>query len=105
MQPELLFEPSSADLTIQQRFALFHIENPYVYQELVRLIRQAKKRGFTKLGIKTFWEVMRWHMMLRTSHDGDFKLNDHFTSRYARLIMKSEADLSGVFELRELRTP
>ena len=31
----------------------------------------------------------------------DFKLNNNYVSRYARLIMAQEADLEGVFETRE----
>lgn len=51
------------------------------------------------------WEVMRWQMFLATKDPSGFKLNDHYTSRYARLIMKQEPDLDGLFELRALRTP
>ena len=33
----------------------------------------------------------------------DFALNDHYRSRYARLIMEQEEDLRDLFEVRELR--
>jgi hypothetical protein len=36
--------------------------------------------------------------------DGEeFKLNNNYTSRYARLLMEREAGLSGLFATRELR--
>ena len=39
-----------------------------------------------------------------TDHDPkDYKLNNDYASRYARLIMKTEPRLAGHFELRELK--
>lgn len=91
--------------TIQARFEEFHRKNPMVYQELVKLCRQWRKRGNATMGIRMAWEVMRWNILMsitRVQAD-DFKLNDHYHSRYARMIMEQERDLEGIFELRELR--
>jgi len=85
-------------------FLAFHEANPKVYAELVRLARQAKARGRTKVGIGMLWEVLRWHFWLETNGADEFKLNNNHRSRYARLIMGLEADLLGVFETRELRS-
>lgn len=74
-----------------------------VYQKLVELARKGVSRGRTKLGIKMLYEVVRWEIFLETN-DPDFKLNNNYHSRYARLIMSSEADLVGVFDVRELRS-
>jgi hypothetical protein len=90
--------------THEERFRAFHADNPQVYAELVRLARQAKSIGIQKLGIRMLWEVMRWNFLLRTTRpEGDFKLNDHYHSRYARLL-NEEPGLAGSFELRELKT-
>jgi len=83
-------------------FRTFHADNPMVYAHLIRLAREGKARGRTKLGIKMLWEVVRWTVYLETS-DLEFKLNNDYTSRYARLIMIQERDLAGVFEVRSLR--
>ncbi len=93
-------------MSIRSRFNEFESANPGVYEELVALARQAKRRGCTKIGIRMLWEVMRWNRMLRTKPTpGDvYKLNDHFHSRYARLIMAGEPDLDGFFEVRDLRS-
>jgi hypothetical protein len=40
---------------------------------------------------------------MQTTGDAGFKLNDHFTSRYARLLMQREPDLYGLFETRAVR--
>lgn len=94
---------NSGSNTIQKRFLRFHKENPRVYDELVALCRKAKKAGHTRVGVKMLWEVMRWNIWLQIKTDETFKLNNVFTSRYARLIMDTEPDLKNVFELRILK--
>ena len=44
--------------------------------------------------------------MVETTGDEptDFKVNNNFASRYARIIMDNEPDLHGLFELRKIRT-
>ena len=93
--------PSAAD----QRFADFHQANPHIYAELVRLAQQARAAGRKKLGIRMLWERMRWTFIVETVRpDGDPKLNNDYTSRYARLIMQQVPALDGMFDLRELRS-
>lgn len=91
--------------TIQQRFEAFHEANPAVYAELVKLARRAKRTGQQKVGIELLFAVVRWRRMMATRDESSgFKLNDHYTSRYARLIMAQERDLDGFFSTREIRT-
>jgi hypothetical protein len=91
--------------TFDRAFIEFHEKNPHVYAILCRLAREAVKAGRGKIGIGLLWEVMRWELFLQT-HDpeSEFKLNNNYRSRYARLIMEKEPDLAGVFETRLLRT-
>lgn len=86
---------------IQERFENFHKANPDVYTKLVALARQVKATGRSKYGIETLFSRLRWHFEIETTGD-QFKLNDHFTSRYARLIMEQEPDLKGFFNTRFL---
>lgn len=89
---------------LQADFERFHRDNPRVYEELVRLARQAVAgRRLARVGIGMLWEVLRWHFWLQTT-DVEFKLNNNHRSRYARLIMDSEPDLRGVFETRGLKS-
>jgi hypothetical protein len=90
--------------SIEQRFLAFHDANPEVYAALVRLAREARYRGATKLGLRQLWEVMRWEQG-NFGVDDDYQLNDNFISRYARMIMRDEPDLTGIFELRTLHSP
>lgn len=89
--------------TLEAAFLRFHGENPQVYAELVKLCRQARRQGHTKIGMKMLWEVMRWNLWLAVKTDDDFKLNNNHTSRYARLIMRTEPDLASIFDLRVLK--
>lgn len=89
---------------LQGKFMTFHENNPFIYQTLVRLARQAKKAGKGKIGIGMLWEVMRWEHFLETNDGEGYKLNNSYRSRYARLIMEQERDLEGIFETRKLRT-
>ncbi len=98
MRPQQsLFDP-----TIEQRFIEFHKANPAVYQTLVRLAREAKNVGKTRIGMKALFERARWDMWLQTRGD-EFKLNNTYASRFARLIEANEPDLTGLFERRRLR--
>lgn len=89
--------------TFEQRqaaFEKFHRENPVLYGELVRLAREAKAAGAEKLGIRQLWERLRWWLRFEVKRDGDYRLNDHLTAHYSRLIMQREPDLAGFFETR-----
>lgn len=90
--------------TIQEAFEEFHAANPLVYDWLVRQARLAKDRGYERIGIELLFAVLRWQRMMQTADPSQdtFKINDHYTSRYARLIMEQEPDLDGLFELRRL---
>lgn len=94
----------SPESTIREAFLRFHAENPQVYDELVRLAKRGKRAGVTRIGIKMLFEVLRWRHALATGGD-DFKLNNNYHSYYARLIMRQESDLFGIFELRRLHGP
>jgi len=86
---------------LQARFEAFHAANPRVYATLVRLAREARAVGHQRVGIAMLFEVARWQLSIQTTGD-DFKLNNSYRSRFARLIMAQEPDLAGVFETREL---
>lgn len=87
--------------TIDAAFAEFHQANPHVYAELRMLALRARNAGAQRIGIGMLYEVMRWRHALRTQGD-DFKLNNNYRSRYARLLMQ-EPELAGCFEIRGLR--
>lgn len=89
-------------LPIGERFARFHAANPHVYDRLVELAREWKRRRGERVGIGMLFEVLRWEVAMQTSGD-EFRLNNDFRSYYARLIMQREGDLAGIFETRRSR--
>ena len=94
-----LFDEPSA---LEQDFWAFHNRNRHVYALLVGLARDWTRRTRQKLGIKALFERARWEVGVKT--DGvQFELNNNHTAFYARLIMRNEADLRGLFNIRNQR--
>lgn len=85
------------------KFGEFHRKNPRVYMELEALAEEAHRAGKRKIGIGMLFEVVRWNNLLQTT-DVDFKLNNNYRSRYARLLMDNRPHLQGMFETRELKS-
>lgn len=92
--------PSSSDrsdaypeMTSAERFERFHNRNPHVYDLLVKYCREWVDAGHVRFGIRAPWERMRWHLGIHTD-SADFKLNDHMTAYYSRLISAREFDLA-----------
>ena len=100
VEPE--YPPKGA--SIDERFEVFHKANPHVYAELARLARRLTKKGHKRLGIGMLWEVLRYSAMATQDPTGNFKLNNDYRSRYARMIMDRESDLADVFEVRKLQS-
>ena len=102
---------------IDAAFFEFHAHNPQVYTLLVKFARQAKAAGRKKFGMKMLFERVRWYQEIETNDPTGLKLNNNYTSRYARLIQQQErcspecdgcgdpVCLAGLFEMRELHTP
>lgn len=88
---------------LDSRFQTFHQENPQVYRELATLAKQALERGRSNIGIKMLIEVIRWNRYLTTTGD-EYKINNSYTSRYARLLVQDYPEMRDLFETRELRS-
>jgi hypothetical protein len=103
--PEFIVPTLPGEPTLEERFQAFHTANPWVFRALVRLARQwITETGRTHVGIATLFERLRWEWDAATTDESGYKLNNSYRSRYARLIMTQEADLSDLFETRELAT-
>jgi hypothetical protein len=90
--------------TIREAFEEFHRLNPHVYALLVQFARQARGAGHARYSMDAIFHRVRWHVQIETRGGGEFKLNDHFTAMYSRLIMEQEPDLKDFFEVRKLRS-
>ena len=93
-----------ATAPIQERFEQFDRLNPHVYKILISLARQMRQsHPSRRIGIGMLFEVLRWNYLINTTGD-DFKLNNNYRSRYARMIEAREPDLRGAFEMRSLHS-
>lgn len=91
--------------TIQAQFEEFHRKNPQVYRWLEYFTAQAVERGKHKLGIRMLWERVRWEVYMSTDDpSSEYKINDHYHSRYVRLLVSEHPEYKDLFEMRRLRT-
>ena len=100
MQVDMFSQPQLGE--VDKAFWEFHDANPNVYKKLVQMTRDLKAQGHSKVGMQMLFEVIRWKSMLRTKSN-DYKMNNNYGSRYARLIMDNEADLKDIYETRRLK--
>jgi len=85
---------------IQFQFEQFHAENPLILTTLEELAdRWLRVRQV--VGMKMLWEVLRWNVGIRTNGD-PYKLNNNFTSRYAREILRRHPEWDGRIKTRAL---
>lgn len=100
--PTLVTPERIVGATIQQRFEAFHSKNPWLLVELEKLaIQMGADRG-RKMSIETLVGKIRWDYDIATKGDA-FKINDHFTSRYVRLMIERHPAWADVFTLRRVR--
>lgn len=92
------------DLTIGERFYLFHQANPWVYTELIRILTEKKHRGFRQYGIGAAYEELRWSGTIRTNGN-PYKLNNDYRALYARKIIEESPAIGEMLSIRERRTP
>ena len=86
---------------IERRYLDFRQANTHVWDRLVELAGAQVVAGARRLSIKQLFEVMRYEQSLVTGEDR-FKLNNDFTSRYARDLMAEHPRFAGRFETRAL---
>lgn len=100
--PTLVTPERVVGATIQERFESFHALNPWVLDELEKLaVEMGADRG-RKMSIETLVGKVRWDYDLATKGD-PFKVNDHYTSRYVRLMIERHPEWECVFTLRRTR--
>lgn len=92
----------TALLSIDQRFAAFHRLNPNVYLELRRRALVLAAQGHRRVSVKMLFEVVRYSAMT-TRGDDVYKLNNDFTSLYARMLIDNNPELVDAIETRQLR--
>lgn len=86
------------------KFAEFNSNNPQVYRALVKFAWEARTAGHYKISIELLVNRVRWELIITTQdRNSEFKINNNYKSRYARMIM-TEPGLENIFNTREMRS-
>ncbi|WP_438491910.1 hypothetical protein [Streptomyces asiaticus] len=88
--------------TIDERFEDFHAAHPWILEALELLTARWIEAGGGRIGVKALFEQLRWSSP-DASSGNPFRLNNNFTSHYARLLCARHPEWAGVFQLRSLR--
>lgn len=88
---------------LEREFRQFHHAHPEVYDAIVDLARQWRRRGRDHWSMNGIFAVLRFQSRVGDRTGDGFVLNNNHRSFYARLVMANEPDLDGIFRLREQR--
>lgn len=90
--------------SIQAAFELFDRQNPEVYELFIRFAWELKRAGHRRYSSDAIIHRIRWHYAVRQNRpEGEFKICNNFTSRYARKLMSENAEFEGFFVLRAIK--
>ncbi len=90
--------------TIDEAFSEFDRENPRIYLRFCELVDKLRAAGVTRTSSKLIINRIRWDLTIETKSEDGFKINDAFTSRYARKYIQQYPEHEGLFEIRQLRS-
>jgi hypothetical protein len=91
--------------SIQSRFERFDQAHPEIYGEFRAIAYDLLRRGRRHYGSKAILEVIRYHRILSGQDEHElFKINNNYSSRYARKLIDEDNRFEQFFELRELRS-
>ena len=85
--------------SIDERFAKFDARNPQVWQAFVKHTLRLIARGRVRYSADAILHVIRYDHDVSTSGD-DWKINNNFSSRYARKFARHHPEHAEFFEQR-----
>lgn len=87
------------ELTLSERFELFHAANPHVADALETLAAQWLAAGHRKVGMKALVERLRWESGISTVGDA-YRINNSHVAFYARLLLDRRPEWADAIETR-----
>lgn len=91
--------------TIQEQFKAYHATHPNVYQLFLKYAYQLKAAGCTQYSSDAILHRIRWHHAVYDNNHNEFKINNNFSSRYARMAIDDfPSEFTGFFKVRVLLT-
>ena len=93
---------SQTGKTIEQAFKEFDKENPAVYDQFKIYFNMLKEKGVKKTSSKMILNRIRFEVYMETTGK-PYRINDCFTSHYARKFVKEYPHFKDFFEFRKLK--
>lgn len=88
---------------VDAAFQTFHTANPGVYALYKQFALELWAAGRRKMSSGLIIERIRWEACIRTTGD-QFKVNDRWEPRYARMLAADVPQFADAFNFRRLRT-
>jgi hypothetical protein len=88
------------EMTLADRFEMFHRANPHVADALEMLATQWFAAGNKRASVDALFHRLRWESGITTQGD-PYVLNSSYTAFYARLLIARRPEWSSAFALRK----
>ncbi len=89
---------------IQAKFERFNLSYPHIFKLFVQFAWEARTAGLAKHSADAILHRIRWHLYVEnwSLTNVKVKINDHYSSRYARKLIEHDPTFKTFFELRTL---
>lgn len=95
---------SREEATIDAAFAQFHKRNRWIADRLEQMCAaRIAVNPSRRVSVKLLIEVLRYLVEADPVHAGPFKIDNRFSSRYARLLLERHPEWASLIETRALR--
>lgn len=97
-------KPTRKLKTIRERFEAFHTANPEVFELFTKFAKEVRSTGRTRYSADAIIQRVRWHCNFEVHSDGEFRIDDHHTAYFARLLIATDLSFKGFFQTKTLRS-
>lgn len=90
------------DFSMQRRrqFLIWHRKHPDIWKLVEKAFINKARQGQQRIGVKEIFEQLRQEYVEQTNKTDGWKLNNNWTSVYARLLAYKYPELASRIELR-----
>jgi hypothetical protein len=92
------------DKTIQERFDRFCIQHPDVFSLFRKIAWELRGRGYKRYSADGILHIVRYNYDTSGNDAAGFKINNVFSSRFARKLIAEDPTFDGFFETRVLKS-
>ena len=90
--------------SIPEAFEDYHYDHPDIYIHFKKFAFDLIATGMKKISAKLIIERVRWEIYMGVTDTDCFKINNVFTSYYARLFVDDYPEHQDKFEFRRLKS-